>query len=241
MKFQTILNQGLFIKRYKRFLVKLRYKNRIITCHCPNPGSMMGLLNKGNKVYFSKSNNLKRKLPYTLEIITNNKTLVGINTMRTNTLAKELLMKKRIKKKFKYDEIYSEIKTSHKTRLDFALYKKKKIIGYVEVKNVTLSRSNNKKGNNTAEFPDSKTIRGSKHLKELIRLKRKGFICIMLYIIQRNDCKYFSIADDIDYEYSKNFIFAKNSGINMLAYNCLVTNKSINIKEKIKVKLQNDK
>ena len=104
--------------------------------------------------------------------------------MSTNTLAKELLMKKRIKKKFKYDEIYSEIKTNHKTRLDFALYKKKKIIGYVEVKNVTLSRSNNKKGNNTAEFPDSKTIRGSKHLKELIRLKRKGFICIMLYIIQ---------------------------------------------------------
>ncbi len=235
MKFQTILNTGFFIKRYKRFLVKLKYQNKILTCHCPNPGSMMGLLAKGNKVYFSKSSNLKRKLPYTLEIIKNNKTLVGINTMKTNLLAKEILLKKELMKKFGYDGIISEIKINDKTRLDYALNKKNKIIGYAEVKNVTLSRSGINEGKKLAEFPDSITTRGTKHLKELINLRKKGFLCIMIYVIQRNDCNFFAIAGDIDPEYKKYFLKAIKSKVNILAYNCTLSNRSINVKDKLKI------
>jgi len=138
-------------------------------------------------------------------------------------------------KRFKYDEVSSEIKINNKTRLDFALYKKNKIIGYVEVKNVTLSRLNIEKGKNLAEFPDSKTTRGTKHLKELINLRKKGFLCIMIYIIQRNDCNSFTIAGDIDPEYKKYFSKAFESKVNILAYNCTLSNRSINVKDKLKI------
>ena len=105
MKFKDRLLQGTFIKRYKRFFVDINYKNKIITAHCPNSGSMMGLLNKGNKTWFSRSINPKRKLKFTLEIIKSGENLVGVNTFLTNKLVLEALNLKKIKSLDKYNNI----------------------------------------------------------------------------------------------------------------------------------------
>ena len=110
MKFNKKLLQGTLIKRYKRFFADIKYKNKVIIAHCPNPGSMMGLLNKGNNVWFSESDNPKRKLKYTLEIVEVNKELIGINTLKTNKLVLEALYGKKIKKLIKYNNIKTEIK-----------------------------------------------------------------------------------------------------------------------------------
>ena len=125
MKFKKKLLQGALIKRYKRFFVDIEYQNRTITAHCPNSGSMMGLLDKGNYVWFSESDNLKRKLKYTLEIVEVNKTLVGINTQSSNKLVLESLILKKIKNLVKFNNIKTEVKYSDKTRFDFLIFNNK--------------------------------------------------------------------------------------------------------------------
>ena len=167
MKFKDRLLQGTFIKRYKRFFVDINFRDKIITAHCPNTGSMMGLLNKGNKTWFSESNNPKRKLKYSLEIIRAGKSLVGINTLLTNKLIFEALKLKKIKSLIKFDNIKTEVKFSNNTRFDFLISNSKEKC-LLEVKNVTLLR--NKK---IAEFPDAITLRGTKHLSELINAKKR--------------------------------------------------------------------
>ena len=159
MKFKEKLLQGTLIKRYKRFFVDINYQNKTITAHCPNSGSMMGLLNKGNSVWFSEASNPERKLKYTLEIVNVDKKLVGINTQLTNKIVLEALNQKRIKNLAKFDHIKTEVKFSDKTRFDFLISNNKEKC-FLEVKNVTLVRSNK-----IAEFPDSITSRGTKHLK----------------------------------------------------------------------------
>ena len=141
MKFKERLLQGTLIKRYKRFFVDIKYKNKIITAHCPNTGSMMGLLNKGNTTWFSKSNDPKRKLKYSLEIIKSGNSLVGINTLLTNKLVFEALNLKRIKSLIKFDNIKTEVKFSNNTRFDFLISNSKEKC-LLEVKNVTLLRNN---------------------------------------------------------------------------------------------------
>ena len=123
MKFKERLLQGTLIKRYKRFFVDIKYKKEIITAHCPNSGSMIGLLQENNEVWFSKSDNPKRKLKYTLEIIKVKGTLVGINTLLTNKIVHESLIQKKIKEIKEYKEIKPEKKFSENTRFDFLLTK----------------------------------------------------------------------------------------------------------------------
>ena len=175
MKFKERLSQGTLVKRYKRFFVDIKYKNETITCHCPNPGSMMGLLNKGNKVWFSKSDNPNRKLKYTLEMIEVEKKMVGINTLLTNKIVLEALIHKKINNLIKFNNIKSEEKFSDHTRFDFFLSNKKEKC-FLEIKNVTLLREKK-----TAEFPDAVTSRGTKHLKELCNAKKKGYQSYILY------------------------------------------------------------
>ena len=210
MKFKEKLLQGTFIKRYKRFFVDINYRNKIITAHCPNTGSMMGLLNKGNKTWFSVSNNPKRKLKYSLEIIEVGKNLVGINTLLTNKLVFEALNLKKIKNLIKFDNIKTEVKFSNSTKFDFLISNNEEKC-FLEVKNVTLLR--NKK---IAEFPDAITSRGTKHLVELINAKKKGFQSCILYLIQRQDCKAFKIAGDIDINYKITFDKAIKAGVKIL-------------------------
>ena len=227
MKFKKKLLQGTLLKRYKRFFADIKYQDKTITAHCPNSGSMMGLLDTGNNVWFSKSDNPKRKLKYTLQIIDVNGNLVGINTQLTNKIVLESLKKKKIKSLIDFIDIKTETKFSDNTRFDFLLSNDKDKC-FLEVKNVTLLRKNN-----VAEFPDAITLRGTKHLKELINAKKKGYKSYILYLIQRNDCKFFKIAKDIDQEYKKAFDEALNSGVEILCYDCKLTDEEIKINNQI--------
>ena len=169
MKFKERLLQGALIKRYKRFLVDIKYKNKIITCHCPNSGSMMGLLDKGNKVWLSESDNPNRKLKYTLEMISVEENLVGINTFLTNKIVLEALNLKKIKNLIQFNNIKTEASFTKNTRFDFLISNSNEKC-FLEVKNVTLVRNQK-----IAEFPDAITSRGTKHLVELVNAKKKGF------------------------------------------------------------------
>ena len=232
MKFKERLLQGTLIKRYKRFFVDIKYKNKIITSHCPNSGSMMGLLNKGNKVWFSRSNNPSRKLKYTLEIIEVEKKMVGINTLLTNKIVLDALNQKKIKNLIQFNNIKAEVKFSDNTRFDFLISNNKKKC-FLEVKNVTLSRKKE-----IAEFPDAVTSRGTKHLNELINAKKKGYEGYMLYLIQREDCTSFKIAEDIDLEYKNAFSKALNNGVKMLCYDCKLNNEEIRLNNRINYEQQ---
>jgi len=227
MKFKETLLQGYLIKRYKRFFADIKYKNKTIVAHCPNTGSMQGLLNYGNQVWFSKSNNPNRKLKYTLEIIEVDKKKVGINTLLTNKIVLEALYNKKIEALNKFNTIQPEVKFTDKTRFDFLLINKKEKC-FLEVKNVTLLR--NKK---IAEFPDAITLRGTKHLLELIKAKKKGYESYILYLIQREDCDSFKIAEDIDKIYKTAFMKAITNGIKILCYDCKLNNEEIKLNKRI--------
>ena len=227
MKFKERLLQGTLIKRYKRFFVDIKYKNKIITGHCPNTGSMMGLLNEGNKIWFSRSDNLSRKLKYTLEIIEVGKKMIGINTLLTNKIVFEALSQKKIKNFSKFNNIKPEVKFSDKTRFDFLISDNKEKC-FLEVKNVTLSRKDK-----IAEFPDTITSRGTKHLKELIIAKQRGFKSYILYLIQREDCKSFRIAKDIDEEYKTAFDKALKNEVKIICYDCKISVEEIKLNNRI--------
>ena len=232
MKFKNKLISGLFIKRYKRFFVDIKIKNQIVTAHCPNTGSMYGLLNKGNKVWISKSNNPKRKLKYTLEIIKDKNSKVGINTHLTNKIVYHGLQKNLIKEFKNISLIKPEIKFGSNTRFDFLIISKK-YKALIEVKNVTLSR---KKG--LAEFPDSVTTRGLKHINELIKASKKNYKVFILYLIQRDDCKSFTLAKDIDPKYADALAKAVKNKLKVLCYDCKFSSKGIKLNNKIKLKYE---
>ena len=231
MNFKNKLIPGLLIKRYKRFFVDIKIKNQIITAHCPNTGSMYGLLNKGNKVWISKSDNPKRKLKYTLEIIENNKSKVGVNTHSANKIVHHALKNNLIDEFKSIMEIKPEIKFGSNTRFDF-LVLDKKIKTFMEVKNVTLSRENE-----IAEFPDAITTRGLKHINELMKAGKKNYKIFILFLIQRNDCKSFTIAKDIDPEYANALSKAIKNKLNVICYDCKFSSKGIKLNNKIKFKI----
>ena len=227
MKFNKKLLQGTLIKRYKRFFADIKFKNKTITAHCPNSGSMMGLIDKGNEVWFSVSNNPERKLKYTLEIIEVKNEKVGVNTFLTNKIVFESLSNKKIPSLIKFKNIKREVKFSDKTRFDFFLSNEKEKC-FLEVKNVTLLREKK-----IAEFPDAVTSRGTKHLNELCKAKKEGYQSYILYLIQRDDCDSFKIAEDIDEKYKDAFNKAIKSGVKILCYDCKLSNEEIRINNQI--------
>ena len=227
MKFKERLLQGTLVKRYKRFFADIKYKNKIITAHCPNSGSMMGLLDKDNKAWFSLSNNPNRKLKYTLEMIEVKNKKVGINTLLTNKIVLEALKYKKIDSLIKFNHIKTESKFSDGTRFDFLLSNNKEKC-FLEVKNVTLLREKK-----IAEFPDAITERGTKHLNELCNAKKKGYQSYILYLIQRENCDSFKIARDIDEEYKIAFSNALKSGVKVLCYDCKLNSEEIKLNKRI--------
>ena len=229
MEFSKDLIKGKFIKRYKRFFADIKLDKETVTAHCPNTGSMKGLLDEGNEVFISKNDNPKRKLKYTLEIIKVKKNLVGVNTHFANKIAYHGLFNDLIKEVSNIDIIKPEVFFDKETRFDFLIKKGKQKI-FVEVKNVTLVRDKK-----TAEFPDSVTSRGSKHLKTLIKAIKKGYKSYLLFLVQIQGVENFKIAKDIDKEYYENYLLAKKAGVIFLAYRCKINTKEIKVEKKIKI------
>ena len=229
MVFNKILIKGKLIKRYKRFFADIKLNKEIVVAHCPNTGSMKGLLDEGNDVYISKNDDPKRKLKYTLEIIKVKKNLIGVNTHFANKIAYHGLTNNLINELKNNDSIKPEVFFNKETRFDFLIEKNKQKI-FVEVKNVTLFRNEK-----IAEFPDAVTSRGSKHLKTLIDATKKGYKTYLLFLIQSEGIEHFKIAKDIDKEYYDNYLLAKKAGVNFLAYRCKISSKEIKIEKKIKI------
>ena len=229
MNFENRLISGLFVKRYKRFFADVKINNKIVTTHCPNTGSMYGLLKEGSKVWISKSNNPNRKLKYTLEIIEDKNSKVGINTHSTNKIVHHALQNNLIDVFDNILEIKPEIKFGLNTRFDF-LVTNKNYKAFIEVKNVTLSR---KKA--LAEFPDAVTTRGLKHINELLKASKKKYEIYILYLIQRDDCKSFNIAKDIDPNYAIALEKAVKKKLKILCYDCKFSSKGIKLNNKIKL------
>ena len=229
MKFTKPLIKGKLVKRYKRFFTDIKLNKEIVVAHCPNTGSMKGLLEEGNEVLISKNDDPKRKLKYTLEIIKIKKNLVGVNTHFANKIAHHGLSNNLISELKNNDTIKSEVFFNKETRFDFFLEKNNQKI-FVEVKNVTLFRSKN-----VAEFPDAITSRGTKHLKTLIDATKKGYKTYILFLIQIEKIEHFKIAKDIDKDYYDNYLLAKKAGVNFLAYRCKINSKEIKIEKKIKI------
>ena len=229
MEFTKSLIKGKLVKRYKRFFADVKLNKEVVTAHCPNTGSMMGLLEEGNEVFISKNDNPKRKLKYTLEIIKVKKKLVGVNTHFANKIAYHGLLNNLVKEVSNSDNIKPEVFFNKETRFDFLVEKNKQKI-FVEVKNVTLFRDEK-----IAEFPDAVTLRGSKHLKALIEAIKKGYKSYLLFLVQIQDVESFKIAKDIDKEYYKNYLLAKKAGVIFLAYRCKINSKVIQIEQKLKI------
>ena len=225
MKFTNSLIKGKLVKRYKRFFADIEVNNKILTAHCPNTGSMLGLLDEGNDVWITEHNDPKRKLKYTLEMIKVKKRIIGVNTHRANRIVEHALNNKLINEFKIIKSIKAEFKYSDDTRFDFLCDKK-----ILEVKNVTLLRDDN-----TAEFPDAVTSRGSKHLKMLINSIKNGYKPYVLFLTQIQDINKFRIAKDIDANYYTNYIEAKNAGVNFLAYRCYLNSKEIKVEKKINI------
>ena len=229
MKFTKALIKGKFLKRYKRFFADIKVNKEIIIAHCPNTGSMMGLLNENNDAWVLKNEDPKRKLKYTLQILKTSKNVIGVNTHLANKLVHEGLQNNTLLEFKNLDKIVTEKFYNKETRFDFFVEKNKKKI-FIEVKNVTLIRDGK-----TSEFPDAITTRGSKHIKTLMDAHKKGYECYVLFLVQIENCKHFRIAKDIDKEYYENYKLAKKSGVKFIAYNCKVGSKEIKIDKKIKI------
>ena len=225
MKFTSSLIKGKLIKRYKRFFTDIEVNNKIVTAHCPNTGSMMGLLDKNNEVWLTQHNDPKRKLKYTLEMIKVNGKNVGVNTHRANRIVEHALEKKLINEFKSIKNIKAEFKYSDDTRFDFLCDKK-----ILEVKNVTLFRDKN-----ISEFPDAVTSRGAKHLRKLVDSIKKGYSPYVLFLTQIQGINSFKIAKDIDSNYYKDYLEAKKVGVKFLAYRCVLNSKEIKIEKKIKI------
>ena len=229
MEFTKSLLKGKLIKRYKRFFVDVKLNKEIVTAHCPNTGSMKGLLDKGNSVFLLKHDDPKRKLKYGLEIIKAQNNLVGVNTHKANKIVNHGLNNNLIKELKDNDKIKSEVFFNKETRFDFLVEKNNQKI-FVEVKNVTLFRDEK-----TAEFPDAITSRGSKHLLTLIDAIKKGYKSYLIFLVQIENMEYFKIAKDIDIKYYENYLIAKKAGVNFLAYRCKISSKKIFIDKKLKI------
>ncbi|MBM3632127.1 MAG: DNA/RNA nuclease SfsA [Alphaproteobacteria bacterium] len=213
---------GHLIKRYKRFLADISLDSgEIVTAHCANPGALLGGTTPGLRVWASYNPSPNRQLSYDWQIVEMDNTMVGVNTSLPNKIAEEAILAEKITELTGYDTLKREVKYGNNSRIDILLSSPEKPPCYVEVKNVHLKRENG------AEFPDSVTTRGAKHLRELEDIAALGARAVMLYIIQRDDCSHFSFAADIDPIYAACAANAFTHGVEAYAYVCNVNQSGI--------------
>jgi len=232
MRLDPSLVEGKFLKRYKRFFADFELNNQIEVAHVANTGSMKSCNEPGSLCLVSPSTNPERKLKWTLEAVqAKSGSWVGVNTARPNLLVKEAFEKKIISDWNQFSKLTSEVKINPQSRLDFLLENEKKK-RYVEVKSVTLAEGD------VALFPDAVTERGQKHLLELVEILDEGHEAEILFVVQRQDCRFFSPADESDPEYGRILRMALKKGVIISAYVTQISKNEITLtNHKLQVKL----
>ena len=225
MEFATPLIAARLIRRYKRFLADVRLPDGTeAMAHCPNPGSMMGMADEGIKIWLEPNDDPRKKLKYGWRLIEQDDGhFVGVDTGVPNRVVGLALLAHQIAGLPPYDGVRPEVKYADKSRIDFLL--RGAVDTYVEVKSVTLSRTAG-----LAEFPDSVTARGAKHLEALTQMVAQGHRAVMFYMVQRTDCAALSLAADIDPAYAAAFARATKAGVQVLAYDCAIDPKGVTLR-----------
>lgn len=220
MRFETPLIPAVLIRRYKRFLADCRLEDgQEVTAHCANPGSMMGLAEPGMKIWLEPNDDPKKKLKYGWRLVEHEGGhFTGVDTSVPNRALRAALENGEVAELAAYKTVRAEVKYGEKSRIDFLLSQDGLPDCYVEVKSVTLSRQPG-----LAEFPDSVTARGTKHLGELASMVAQGHRAVMLYLVQRTDCTRFQLAADIDPAYANAFGRARAAGVERLVYGTRIT------------------
>lgn len=224
MQFPDPLIKGTLIKRYKRFLADIELDGGdVVTAHCANTGSMIGVAEPGSEVWLSPARNPDRKLKFTWEMIRVGDGLVGINTAHPNRIVEEAVRGGKIAELRDYPDVRREVKYGKNSRIDVLLQGEDRPDCYVEVKNVHLRRET------AAEFPDAVTARGAKHLREMADMVDQGARAAMMYLVQREDCDRFAVAADIDPTYAETLSEARKRGIEILCYTCRLSPEGIEL------------
>ncbi|MGR3501799.1 DNA/RNA nuclease SfsA [Pseudaestuariivita sp.] len=221
MRFPTPLVRGTLIRRYKRFLADVTLADgREVTAHCANPGSMMGLAEPGMCVWLEPNDDPKKKLKFGWRLVEVPGGFVGVDTGAANRIVREALEARSVEGLLPYETFRAEVKYGNGSRVDFLLEGARP--HYLEVKSVTLSRSRG-----LAEFPDSVTARGAKHLGELAAMVAEGCDATLLYLVQRSDCDRVSVAADIDPSYASALAEARAAGVQVRALGTEITPEGI--------------
>jgi sugar fermentation stimulation protein A len=227
MRFEKPLIPAKLRRRYKRFLADVELATgEQITVHVANPGAMTGLAEPGMRVWLSKSDNATRKLAHSWELVEvdlgGGRELVGINTAYPNAIVAEAIAEGRIPELGGYDKVRREVKYGRNSRVDFVLEGPGLAPCYLEVKNVHLMRRAA-----LAEFPDSVTARGARHLDELAAMAKSGNRAVMLFLVQIASATAFTLARDIDSAYGLAFDRARQAGVEAIAYRCSIAHHAI--------------
>ena len=230
MQFSTPLIPARLIRRYKRFLADCRLEDgREVTAHCANPGSMMGLAIEGSKIWLEPNDDPKKKLKFGWRLVDHeNGHFTGVDTSVPNRALKEALEKREIAALSDYSVVRPEVKYGENSRIDFLLSGDGLRDAWVEVKSVTLSRQAG-----LAEFPDSVTARGAKHMAELAKMAEAGDRAIVLFLVQRTDCDRMVPAADIDPNYAKALGDAVAAGAEVIALSTRISPKGVKIASEI--------
>ncbi|MEG3754758.1 DNA/RNA nuclease SfsA [Psychromonas arctica] len=219
MLFNTPMQKATLIKRYKRFLADVTLADGSeTTIYCANTGAMTGCGNPGDTIFYSTSDNKKRKYQYTWEFtLTPEKYLICVNTAKANSLVSEAIKKEQIPELIGYQKCTAEVKYGEEnSRIDFLLSDQNKVDCYVEVKSCTLLDERTQAGD--GYFPDAVTTRGQKHLRELIEMKQQGFRSVLLFAVLHSGIKKVQPADFIDKKYTALFEQAKKEGVEVICY-----------------------
>ena len=228
MRFATPLISGSLVRRYMRFLADVELDDgRIVKAHCPNTGSMMGLKDTGARVWLEGNNDPKKKLDWGWRLVELPDAFVGIDTSAANRLVAESLAAG-IDGLDGYDVIRSEVKYREKSRVDFLLKGAGQPDCYIEVKSVTLSRQSG-----VAEFPDSVTARGAKHLGDLAAMVNPGHRAVLFFLVQRTDCNRVTLAADLDPTYAQAFVAAQAAGVEVMCFDCAISPDGITVAGRI--------
>lgn len=229
MDFPQPLVRGTLVSRYKRFFADVVMEDGTpVTAHCPNPGAMLGLNTPGLTAWLSKSDDPKRKLAHTLELVEADGGLVGINTMHPNRIVAEALVADAVPEVAGYATHRREVKYGANSRVDFLLEHPERPPCWLEVKNVHLRR-----GGTLAEFPDCVAARSLKHLHELTAMVEAGQRAVMLFVIQRTDCDAFEACADLDPAYAKGLTEAARRGVEVLPYRCAITTDGVTLADRV--------